>query len=137
MTILRRKRLPAGLEAPYEAFVRVLAEIEPAKEALTEVMPTTRLPGRPLPDALAVFEGHLERARGAMQAWRSPAIEREWSACDAGIAEALVRARRFREEAPDLAGFEGLIWAVEELLDPLEPFRAAAERFRSLRVSAR
>ncbi|MGH2541072.1 MAG: hypothetical protein ACRDGK_11165, partial [Actinomycetota bacterium] len=72
-----------------------------------------------------------------MPAWKSPPIEREWSACEAGISAALTRARRFREEAPDLAGFEGLIWAVEEMLDPLEPFRAAAERFRSLRVPAR
>ena len=54
-----------------------------------------------------------------------------------GIPEALERARRFRESAPDLAGFEGLIWAVEDLLDPLEPFQAAAECFRSLRVSVR
>ena len=137
MTIFRRKRLPAALEAPHEAFGRVLAEIEPAKEALTEVMPTTRLPGRPLPDVLAVFVEHLERALGQMPAWRSPAIEREWSACDDGIRESLARARRFREDAPDLGGFEGLIWAVEELLDPLDPFRAAAERFRSLRVAAR
>ena len=42
------------------------------------------------------------------------------------------RASRFREEAPELGGFEGLIWAVEELLGPLEPFAEAAERFREL-----
>ena len=41
------------------------------------------------------------------------------------------RARRFREDAPELGGFEGLIWAVEELMAPLDAF-AAAERFREL-----
>jgi hypothetical protein len=137
MTIFRRKRLPPELEAPYQAFERVLAEVEPAKEALTQVMPTTRLPGRPVPDALAEFAERLERARSEMPAWRSPESEREWLACAAGIDEALGRARRFREEAPDLGGFEGLLWAVEELLGPLEPFQTAAERFRSLRVATR
>ena len=137
MTIFRRKRLPPEFEAPYESFRRVLAEVEPAKDGLTEVMPTTRLPGRPLPDALREFEVRLERARVEMPAWRRPESEREWLACAEGIDEALALARRFREEAPDLGGFEGLIWAVEELMRPLEPFQAAAGRFRSLRVTAR
>ena len=37
---------------------------------------------------------------------------------------ALERAERLRNDAPDLGGFEGLIWAVEQLMDPLGPFRA-------------
>ena len=137
MTFFRRKRLPADLEGPYEVFGDVLAEVEPAKEALTEVMPTTRLPGRPLPDALAEFEERLGRARMVMPGWRRTETESEWVACAHGIDEALGRVVRLREDAPDLGGFEGLIWAVESLLDPLEPFTSAAERFRSLRVAAR
>jgi len=135
--VFRRKRLPAELAPSYEAFEGVLGKIEPAKRALTEVMPTTRLPGRPLPDALAEFEERLAAARAAMPAWRRPEMDPEWTACAAGIDEALGRARRLREDAPDLGGFEGLIWTVENLLDPLEPFEAAAERFRSLRVVVR
>ena len=136
MTFFRRRRLPPELEAPYESFERVLADVEPAKEALTEAMPTTRLPGRPLPDALAEFEDRLARARDAMSGWRRPETEPEWAACAAGIEESANRAARLREDAPDLRGFEGLISAVESLLDPLEPFHAAAERFRSLRVAS-
>jgi hypothetical protein len=137
VTIFRRKRLPASLEAPAESFERVLAEVEPAKRALTDVMPTTRLPGRPLLDALAEFEERLGRARELMPGWRRPETEPEWTACHDGLAEALDRARRLREDAPDPGGFEGLIWTVEHLLDPLEPFRKAADRFRSLRVVRR
>jgi hypothetical protein len=137
MSIFRRKRLPAELVEPHEAFEAVLAEIEPAKEALTEVMPTTRMPGRPLPDALAEFEERLARAHEGMPAWRSPRVEPEWQACARGVDEARARAARFREDAPELGGFEGLIWAVETLLDPLEPFAEAADRFRSMRVSGR
>lgn len=135
--VFRRKRLPPDLAEAFEAFERVLAEIEPAKHALTEVMPTTRMPGRPLPDALSEFTDRLERARRAMLGWRRPETEEAWSECAAGIDEALGRVRRLREDAPDLGGFEGLIWAVESLIDPLEPFREAADRFRSLRVAVR
>ena len=137
MSVFRRKRLPPDLVEVHEVFEAVLGEIEPAKEALAEVMPTTRMPGRPMPDALAEFEERLERAHRKMPAWRSPQVEAEWEACARGVDEARARAARFREEAPDLGGFEGLIWAVETLIDPLEPFAAAAERFRSLRVPVR
>jgi hypothetical protein len=133
--IWRRKRVPAELVRPLEAFAAVLAELEPAKRALTTVMPTTRLPGAPLPDALVEFEAGIGRAQSLMPAWRVPPVEAEWMACDAGLVEGLDRVRRLREEAPDLGGFEGLIWAVEQLLDPLEPFEAAATRFRALRVA--
>jgi hypothetical protein len=131
---LRRKRLPPELEAAFAAFCRVLDQIEPAKAALTDVMPTTRLQGRPFPDALMDFEEGVARAQALMPAWRTDAVEPAWVACDHGIDEALGRARRLREEAPELGGFEGLIWAVEQLLGPLEVFGSAAERFHELRA---
>ncbi len=132
--ILRRKRLPEDLRGPADRFHEVLDEVEPAKAALAQVMPTTRLPGRPLPDALAEFESRLGRAKDLMPGWRVPQTEAVWSSCDAGIDVALARAERFREEAPDLGGFEGLIWAVEHLMGPLDVFATADERFRSLRT---
>jgi hypothetical protein len=132
--MLRRRRLPPALEAAHGAFGDVLEEVEPAKAALTDVMPTTRLPGRPLPDALATFEEHLARAADGMQRWRRPELDAVWRDCDAGVAEARARAERLRREAPDLGGFEGLIWAVGELLAPLDAFEAAERRFRDLRV---
>ena len=132
--MFRRRRLPAELEPVRDAFDAVLGEVEPAKAALTDCMPSTRLPGRPLPDALAEYEAHLERARGLMPPWREPRLETEWGACDAGLATALRLARRLREEAPELGGFEGLLGTVGSLMDPLDPFEAAAERFRTLRT---
>jgi hypothetical protein len=131
---LRRKHLPVELEECFETFDAVLAEVEPAKAALAAVMPTTRLPGLPLPDAVMEFEERIERAIEVMPGWRRPETEVVWGACDAGLAEALARSRRLRDEAPELGGFEGLIWAVEQLMSPLDPFEAAAERFRALRT---
>lgn len=130
--ILRRKRSSPELRASFAAFREVLEHLEPAKAVLTEVMPTTRMPGRSFPDALLEFEEGLERAAALMPDWRTPALEPEWIACEGGVAEALERARRFREDAPELGGFEGLIWAVEELMSPLDAFATAAERFREL-----
>jgi len=48
------------------------------------------------------------------------------------LVDARERARRFREDPPELGGFDGLIWAVEELMAPLDGFAIAAERFRQL-----
>jgi hypothetical protein len=120
------------MQASFAAFRDVLEHLEPAKAALTEVMPTTRMPGRALPDALIEFEEGLGRAEARMPGWRAPALETEWIACERGLVEARERARRFREDAPELGGFEGLIWAVEELMAPLDGFATAVERFRQL-----
>jgi hypothetical protein len=130
--ILRRKRSSPELQASFGAFRDVLEHLEPAKAALTGVMPTTRMPGRPLPDALVEFEEGLERAGALMPGWRGPDLEREWLVCQRGLVEARDRVRRLREDAPELGGFEGLIWAVEELMAPLDGFATAAERFREL-----
>lgn len=133
--MVRRRGLPIELEAPFAAFAALVDELEPARDGLTKVVPTTRLPGMPLPDALHDYEAALVQAAESMPAWRHESIEEAWRDCDRGIAEARARARRFREEPPHLEGFESLIWAVEHLLDPLAPFEEAAEAFRSLRRS--
>ncbi len=130
--MFRRTRPSAELTSAFVAFHAVLDQLEPAKAALTEVMPTTRSSGRTLPDALLDFERGLEWSQPLMPAWRVSEVEPQWIACDAGLDEARVRAQRLREEAPDVGGFEGLIWVVEHLLAPLEPFAAADDRFREV-----
>jgi len=131
--MFRKKQLPPELADAQTGFQAVLDELEPAKEAITDVLPGTRMPGRPLHDALAAFQDGLERAATLMPAWRRPETQEVWSECETGLASALALAHRAREEAPDVIGFEGLLGLVEELLDPLEPFAAAEQRFRALR----
>jgi hypothetical protein len=131
--VLRRKRIPEDLRGPLEGLRTVVAEVEAAKRAMTGTVPSTRLPGKPLAEALSEFEERLGQAQDLMPAWRHPNLEDEWRACGDGIRESLERARRLREDPPELGGFEGLIWAVDQLLEPLEAFEAAAERFRTLR----
>lgn len=131
--MLRRRKLPAELEDSVQALRLVVDQIEAAKDVMTATVPSTRLPGTPLAEAISEFEDHLGRARELMPRWRHPDVEDEWLVCQAGIAESLAHARRLREDPPELGGFEGLIWVVDQILTPLEVFEAAAERFRSLR----
>jgi hypothetical protein len=131
--MFRRKRLPVELETHLESFRSVVHEVEAAKSLMTGTVPSTRSAGTPLAEGILEFEERLAAAQELMPTWRHPELEGEWLACDTGIRESLERARRLRENPPELGGFEGLIWAVDQLLAPLEAFEAAAERFRTLR----
>ena len=131
--MMRRRRLPPDLVGSLDALRRVVNEVEAAKDAMTGTVPSTRSAGTPLAEGILELEQRLTAAQKLMPTWRHPDVEAEWLACDAGIRESLERARSLREDPPELGGFEGLIWAVDQLLAPLEAFESAAERFRSLR----
>jgi hypothetical protein len=131
--IFRRKELPPELRPAEAAFELVLGELEPGKVAITDVLPGTRMPGRPLHDALQEYERRLAAASVLMPGWRRSELEAQWVACDAGLSAARSLTRRAREEALDVVGFEGMLGLVEELLDPLDPFAEAEARFRQLR----
>jgi hypothetical protein len=135
--IFRRKTVPEELRPAFESFGATLRVIDEAKDCLTAVMPSTRLPGRPLADALAEFETLLGRARNEMEGWNAPEVAPEWRAAEASIARSQDRARRLREEASVPEGFESLLSTVGALLDPLDAFGAAAIRFRELRAVGR
>lgn len=131
--MFRRRRLAPDLEGPLSGLRAVVSQIDEAKDGMTATVPTTRLPGRPLADALSELEEHLGRAGALMESWRHPALEDAWRACRDGLDESLRRAAELRSEAPDLGGFEGLIWAIDRVLAPLDVFEDAAGRFRTLR----
>ncbi|MCD6020469.1 MAG: hypothetical protein K0R20_179 [Actinomycetia bacterium] len=131
--MIRRKRLSPELDAALAGFRAVVDQLEAAKLAMTGTVPSTRSAGTPLAEGILELEQRLAAAQELMPTWRRPELEPEWLACDAGIRESLEHARRLREDPPELGGFEGLIWAVDQLLAPLEAFEAAAERFRTLR----
>ena len=131
--MFRRRRLPEHLIGPFRAFEELVPPLERAKAALTDSVPGTRLPGRPLAETLLEFEEGLREVADGMDAWRAPEVEDAWLGASAGLAEARALAERVRIEAPPPAGFEGLIGLIGDLLAPLEAFAAAAERFGELR----
>ena len=128
----RHRRLPEHLEAPAGAFEDLLLPLERARAVLTQSVPGTRLPGRPLAETLSEFEDGLREVRGGMDAWRSPDLEPEWDACSRGLDESLALADRVRTEGAHPEGFEGLIGLIGDLLSPLDPFERAAARFCEL-----
>ncbi len=127
------KRLPPELRPALESFRRVVAHVEGATSSLTDAVPTTRLPGRPLAEALMDFEDGLRAAAREMPGWRADDLEDVWRACDEAIARTLADAERLRLEAEPPAGFEALIGTIGDLIAPLDAFGAAADRFRALR----
>jgi hypothetical protein len=127
------RRLPDGVRSALDGFRDVVGHVERAKGGLTDAVPTTRLPGRPLADALLGFEEELAAAGEAMPSWRVADLEDVWVACAEAIDEARAGAERLRMTAEPPAGFEALIGAIGDLLAPLDAFVAAADRFRDLR----
>jgi hypothetical protein len=132
--IRRRRSLPPHLLDRHRAFEAVVPDLERAKAALTQAVPGTRLPGRPLAEVLAEFEEGLRTVRRGMDAWRAPEVEEAWQRADRGLDRALAIAERVRLTAEEPSRFEGLIGLVGKLLEPLEPFAEAADRFRQLRA---
>jgi hypothetical protein len=130
--VLRRKRIPPELEEAFAAFLESLARVERAKELLVSAVPSPRLPGRPLADALGEYEDGLASAREAMPGWRGPDVEAEWESCSEALADAIDAARRFRLETPELP-FDALMFALQDLIVPLEAFEVAAVGWRRLR----
>jgi hypothetical protein len=130
--VLPVRRIPTVLRPGFDGFRRVVEHVERAKTALTDAVPTTRLPGRPLADALLEFEEELAAARSEMASWRLDELEDVWAACAAAITEARDGAERLRLVDAPPVGFEGLIGTIGDLLARLDAFAAAAERFREL-----
>jgi hypothetical protein len=128
-----RRRLPEDLRPALASFEALAPALDRARSVLTESVPGTRLPGRPLAETLLEFEDRLREVRAGMDAWRTPEVEAQWVAASSGLDEALALADRVRTQAPDPGGFEGLIGLIGDLLAPLDAFADAADRFRALR----
>jgi len=126
-----RRRASPGLRATLEAFAASRAAVEDAKEALVATVRTGRVEGVPLAEGLARFEFLLRGAAEGMPGWRSEETEAVWAVCDAGVAESLRRAGRFRLEGSPRV-YEELIADVDHLLEPLDAFADAAAAIRAL-----
>jgi hypothetical protein len=113
------------------AFREVLAAVEEAKSSLVAAAPVGRGAGIPLADALLGFESALHLAAERMPGWRVPSVGPEWEASRAALDEAARRAQDFRLR-PAPPAYEQLYGALADLLDPLDAFARARQRFREL-----
>lgn len=129
-----RGTVPEDLRAAFRAFTETARTVEEAKIALMSAVPRGR-PGAPLAEALAGYEAGIQAALGSMPAWSNDAVEACWRSCCDGLREALRRAERLRlQDSPE--GYEELVPSIHGLLEPLEAFGEALERFRELGIRA-
>jgi hypothetical protein len=119
----------ADLRDAFVRFRQTVAAVEAAKESLAAAAPTGRSAGVPLAEALAGFDQGLREASASMPGWRRPEVEEAWSSCRRALEEAGRRADRLRVgDAPE--GYEALYGELGDLMEPLDAFAAALERFR-------
>ena len=133
MSPWRRRRLSPELRALHDRFLEAVAPVERAKEAVVGAVPQARYPAPPLAEALVTYRRGLLEASDRMTAWRDDRLEESWRACERGLQRGLAAASKIEPEAEEL-GFESLVEVVQRLLDPLDAFADAEERFRSLRT---
>ncbi len=131
LLLTQRRQASQQVEESFTQFRRCLGIVEEAKASLAAAAPAGRAQGVPLADALVGFEAALREAHQAMPDWRTAEVEEAWQRCATGMDEASGRAEALRlGEAP--SGYEQLYTVLADLMEPLEAFAVALDRFRRL-----
>jgi hypothetical protein len=127
----RNRHIPSDLARAHEAFIRNARMVEEAKRALVAAAPSGRRAGSPLAEAVAAFDSGLAEAQESIASWRHQALEAEWAACLAALRTSAGMAEAVRlGEAPQ--GYERLYGVLGDVIEPLDAYERAAERFREL-----
>jgi hypothetical protein len=120
-----------ALRHAFQAFRTTVDRMERAKASLVSAAPGQRGSDVPLAEALFGFELGLAEASAGMLAWRVPEVDEAWWRCREGLDEATRRAESLRLEGSP-QGYEELAGVLADLLEPLQPFAEALQRFREL-----
>jgi hypothetical protein len=127
----RRAAASAEIVGAAAKFRLVFERINDARDSLLLGVPSGRAPLLPLAEALAGFEAGLATASEEMPEWRTADLEPEWLACRSALDRAMTAAEGLRlGESPQ--GYEAMAPLLDEVLEPLDAFDAAARRFRRL-----
>jgi len=131
--VRRRRPLPADLAPAYEAFVRCAEHVDLAQRAMIRCVPSSaRSLALPLDVGAETLRLALADAAALLPAWRHPAVEDAWVACDAAVGATLAGLGRAVTVARSTDELEVALTAVQDLLDPLHAFVDAEEAFRKL-----
>lgn len=135
--VRRSRRLPPGLVGVHEAFERCAENVDLAQRAMLRCVPSSaRSTALPLEVGAQTVRLALSDAVSLMPPWRHPAVEQQWEACEAAIAQTLSGVGRAVATAAATSELEVALTAVQELLDPLHAFVDAEEHFQALKVRA-
>lgn len=131
--MLRRRRMPDHLAAPWAAFRAQAERVEQARRALLGCLPIGRVDPAPVPVGLDLLRDELHAVRGSLDAWRVPEVEAQWRACGRAIGEALEHIGPTRRTATTTTELEELLDAVTDVVEPLDAWSDAERHWRRLR----
>ena len=133
MVLRRRRPLSPELAAVTTAFAECAAHVDLAQRAMLRCVPSSaRSVALPLEVGAETVRIALGDARASMPAWRHPAVEEHWLACDAALSETLAGLDRAVATAGSTRELEDALTAVQDLLDPLHAFVDAEAHLRAL-----
>ena len=119
---------------PWAIFVSQAERVERARRALLSCLPVGRVDPAPVPVGLDLLRDELLAVRDDLPRWRVAALEQQWQACDAAIAEALGHIDPTRETAEQTDELEVLLEAVTDVVEPLDVWQDAEHAWRALRT---
>jgi hypothetical protein len=126
--------MPPHLAQPWSAFLTQAQRVEDARQALLGCLPVGRVDPAPVPVGLDLLRDELRAVDGDLGAWRTPAVEAQWLACRAALAESLEHIEPTRATAQGTDELEVLLDAVTDVVEPLDVWQDAERHWRSLRV---
>lgn len=135
--MFRRRQMPAALAASWAAFGAQAQRVEDARQALLGCLPVGRVDPAPIPVGLDLLRDELRAVTSRIADWRTPAVESQWQACRAALAESLAHVEPARETAVRTDELEVLLDALTDVVEPLDVWQDAERHWRSLRTRGR
>jgi hypothetical protein len=132
--MFRRKTMPSHLVRRWEAFQAQASRVEAARRALLGCLPVGRVDPAPVPVGLDLLSDELAAVRAEMDVWKTAEVAQAWEACRDAIDEALGAIPHAHEVAKASGELEELLGAVSDVVEPLEAWAAAEQRWRALRT---
>lgn len=132
---MRRQRvLPAELRPAWEAFATQAERVQQAREALLSCLPMGRGTQRaPVRVGVELIRDELDAVRPEMEAWRVEAVEAAWQDCASATDRARARVDRALAVADHTDAAHDLYHEVAAIVQPLEAWADAEDRWEQLR----
>ena len=136
--MLRRKVLPAEIRPAWEAFSTQAHRVQQAREALLSCLPVGRGSQRaPVQVGIELMRDELDAVRPEMASWRVEAVEEAWQDCVGATDRARARVDRALAVADTTDEIHDLYHEVAAIVQPLEAWADAEERWHQLRQRRR
>ena len=136
--MLRRKALPPEIAPAWETFAAQAQRVQQAREALLSCLPVGRGTQRaPVQVGIELIRDELDAVRPEMGGWRVEPVEDAWQDCVGATDRARARIGRALDVAASTDEAHDLYHEVAAIVQPLEAWADAEERWHQLRQRRR